>query len=32
MKGIPVEEYAKEYKELIEALKHWGYKFMISKE
>jgi len=28
MKSIPVEEYAKEHKELMEALKHWGYKFM----
>ena len=28
MKGIPVEEYAKEHKELMEALEHWGYKFM----
>jgi len=28
MKGIPLEEYAKDHIELQEALKHWGTKFL----
>ena len=28
MKGIPLEEYAKDHVELQEALKHWGTKFL----
>jgi len=27
MRGIPLEEYAKEHPELLEALKHWGKKY-----
>jgi len=28
MKGIPLEEYAKDHPELKKALEHWGYKYM----
>ncbi|OYT62983.1 MAG: ribulose 1,5-bisphosphate carboxylase [Thermofilum sp. ex4484_15] len=31
LKGIPLEEYAKEKPELREALKYWGYKFLNQK-